>query len=345
MAGAQKILGRHSPDKLAQLWLDVLVRQVAERRTRSLSQSKGRIVLVLEHGDSLQDLEAVVAACRAQRRQLELVVGLATVTAKPQLLEICAGHQLVPTVVADPKTACPHRLYGIERFVVEDERGEVAKAVKQWTKPRRLSIQLCSLARFRQELDENTGEPFDAPSLTAGSARGVDPELFTGHERGDGVVGLSGSFNERQNPDRLLELMRLLPHRRFHLIGRNWEQYALFEAMRALPNFSYLTISHEQYPEQYRNFDVFLSLSPLEGGPRPLLEAMMCNAVPVASDTGSAPDLIRHGENGFLFGSDATAPTIAWQIEAAYQLECDVRSTVLPYAWNDFSKTIVDRGG
>ncbi|HKY39093.1 MAG TPA: glycosyltransferase [Polyangiaceae bacterium] len=483
MTGAEKIIARYSPDNLAQLWLDLLVRQVAERRTKSLSQSKGRIVLVLENGDSLQDLEAVVAACRKQGRQLELVVRLAAATAQPQLLEICARHQLVPTLVADPKTACPHRLYGVERFVVEDEHGEVARTVKQWTKPRHLTLQMCSLARFREELDENTGEPLDAPTLTAESARnpgpfaerrepdgsaawvfvvhesargsildvicreigsrqpdswhvaclpselpparnywfshqslflryfraeperfassrtfiwythprdetpesiaealhafehatqiiftcaanreiwlkrslspertrvvlgGADAELFLGHERGGGVVGLSSSFYERKNPDRLLELMRLLPHRRFHLIGRKWEQYALFGAMKALPNFSYFTIPYQQYPEQYRKFDVFLSMSTLEDGPLSLLEAMMCNAVPVASDTGFAPDLIRHGENGFLFDIDAPAPTIAWQIEAAYQLECDVRATVLPYGWQDFSKIIMDLGG
>jgi glycosyltransferase involved in cell wall biosynthesis len=135
-----------------------------------------------------------------------------------------------------------------------------------------------------------------------------------------------------------------LPHRRFHLIGRKWERYALFEAMKALPNFSYLTIPYEQYPEHYRKFDVFLSMSTLEGGPIPLLEAVMCNAVPVASHTGFAPDLIRHGENGFLFDIDAPASTIAWQIEAAFQLDCDVRSTVLPYDWDNFSKTIVGLG-
>jgi glycosyltransferase involved in cell wall biosynthesis len=173
---------------------------------------------------------------------------------------------------------------------------------------------------------------------------GADAELFVGHERSDGVVGLSSAFYERKNPDRLLELMRLLPHRRFHLIGRKWEQYVLFGAMRALPNFSYLTIPYREYPEQYRKFDVFLSMSTLEGGPIPLLEAMMCNAVPVASDTGFAPDLIRHGENGFLFDIDAPATTIAWQIEAAFQLDCDVRSTVLSYDWHNFSKTIVGLG-
>jgi glycosyltransferase involved in cell wall biosynthesis len=478
MTAAENLIARYRPDQQARIWLDLLVREVAERRITSLSQSEGRLVLVLENGDSLEDFEAVAATCLRQRRQLELVVSLAAVTAQRQLLEICARHQLIPTVVEDPKTACPHRLYGVDRFVVEDEHGVVATTVRQWTKARHLRVEMCSLARFREELDDN-----EAPALTAESARnpgpfaerrepdgsaawvfvvhennrgwildgicreigsrqpdswhvaylpaelpparnywfshhslflryfraeperlaqsrtfiwythprnetpqsiaeslhafqhatqlvftcaanrelwltrglspergrvvlgGADPTLFLGHERSDGVVGLSSSFYERKNPDRLLELMRLLPHRRFHLIGRKWEQYALFGAMRALPNFSYLTIPYQQYPEQYRKFDVFLSMSTLEGGPIPLLEAMMSNAVPVASNTGFAPDLIRHGENGFLFDIDAPASTIAWQIEAAFQLECNVRSTVLPYDWETFSKTIMSLGG
>jgi glycosyltransferase involved in cell wall biosynthesis len=483
MAAAEKILARYSPDNVAEIWLDLLVRGVAERRTKSLSQSNGRIVLVLEGGDSLEDFEAVVAACRQQRRELELVASLVAVAAQPKLLEMCVRHQLIPTVVEDPTTTCPHRLYGIDRLVVEDEHGEVAKTVRRWTKSRHLSVQMCTFARFREELGGHTSEALDARTPIAEPARnpgpfaerrepdgssawvfvvhenargwildgicreigsrqpdswhvtylppelpparnywfshhslflryfrteperlaqsntfiwythprnetaesiaeslhafdhatqviftcaanrdlwlsrglsperaqvvlgGADPALFLGHERSGGVVGLSSSFYERKNPDRLLELMRLLPHRRFHLIGRKWEQYGLFGAMKALPNFCYLTIPYQQYPEQYRKFDVFLSMSTLEGGPIPLLEAMMCNAVPVASDTGFAPDLIRHGENGFLFDIDAPASTIAWQIEAASQLECDVRSTVLPYDWNNFSKTIMGLGG
>jgi glycosyltransferase involved in cell wall biosynthesis len=479
MTAAEKVIARYSPDKLAQIWLDLLVRELAERRTKSVSQSGGPLVLALENGDSLDDFEAVVAACCRQRRPLELVVALAAATAHPRLLKTCARHQLVPTIIDDPKTAFPHRLYGVDRLVVEDERGEIAMLVKQWSKQRRPSVEVYSLARFREELDGNQGQALSAPTLTTESPRnpgpfaesrepdgaaawvfvvhenargwildgicreigsrqpdswhvayrppelpparnywfshhalfmryfraeperladsktfvwythprnetpesiaeslhafehatqiiftcaanrelwlkrglspergrvilgGADPELFLGHGRGEGVVGLSSSFYERKNPDRLLELMRLLPHRRFHLIGRKWEQYGLFEAFRALPNFSYLTIPYEQYPQAYRNFDVFLSMSTLEGGPIPLLEAMMCNAVPVASNTGFAPDLIRPGENGFLFDIDAPASTIAWQIEAAFQSECDVRSTVLAYSWQNFSKTIM----
>jgi len=173
---------------------------------------------------------------------------------------------------------------------------------------------------------------------------GADPDLFQGHDRGRGVIGLSSSFYERKNPDCLLQLVQLLPHRQFHLIGRKWEHYALFEEMRAAPNFTYLTIPYEEYPEHYRKFDVFLSISTLEGGPIPLLETMMCNAVPVASRTGFAPDLIRHGSNGFLFDIDAPAEDIAPLIEAAFSLNANVRETVVKYDWTSVSRNIVTLG-
>ena len=72
------------------------------------------------------------------------------------------------------------------------------------------------------------------------------------------------------------------------LVGRNWNQYALFEEMKALPNFTYEMAAYRDYPAIYANFDVYLSISSLEGGPIPLVEAMMSNAVPVTSRTGSA---------------------------------------------------------
>ena len=82
-------------------------------------------------------------------------------------------------------------------------------------------------------------------------------------------------------------------------------------------------------------------MSSLEGGPIPLIEAMMGNAVAVASRTGFAPDLIRHGENGFIFDLDASPAAIAEMIEAAFLLEADVRAGVEQYDWDHFSAAVV----
>lgn len=182
------------------------------------------------------------------------------------------------------------------------------------------------------------GLPIEKTAVILGAA---DRDLFRFHERGKGVVGLSSSFYERKNPDCLLEVMRLLPHRQFLLLGRNWNQYSLFEEMKALPNFTYKSAPYRDYGDIYSTFDVFLSISRLEGGPIPLVEAMMSNAVPVASNTGFAPDLIRHGENGFIFDVDASPETIAAMIEAAYDLTGNIRETVENLTWESLSAQIV----
>lgn len=169
---------------------------------------------------------------------------------------------------------------------------------------------------------------------------GADPTLFRGHERGNGVVGLSSSYYERKNPDTLLHLVRALPHRRFRLLGRKWENYPQIEALLDLPNFEYLSADYSSYPNIYSTFDVFVSLAVLEGGPIPLLEAMMENAVPVASRTGFAPDLIHHGDNGYLFDVGSSATEIAELIERASTNRSAIRPTVLRYRWDNFASAV-----
>lgn len=180
-----------------------------------------------------------------------------------------------------------------------------------------------------------------AEAKTAVVLGAADPALFRFHERGHGGAGLSSSFYERKNPDCLLELVKLLPHRNFLLLGRKWNQYARFAELRALPNFTYRSAPYRDYPDIYSSFDVFLSMSTLEGGPIPLVEAMMSNAVPVASRTGFAPDLIQQGENGFIFDLDAPAETIAEMIEVAFELRGNIRQTVERYSWDNFSAAVV----
>jgi glycosyltransferase involved in cell wall biosynthesis len=68
---------------------------------------------------------------------------------------------------------------------------------------------------------------------------------------------------------------------------------------------------------------------------------MMSNAVPVASRTGFAPEIIRHGENGFVFNIDATAEEIADLVESAYEITANVRDAVEHMTWENLSASIV----
>jgi glycosyltransferase involved in cell wall biosynthesis len=162
----------------------------------------------------------------------------------------------------------------------------------------------------------------------------ADPQRFHPSPRpGVGRVGLSSAYYPRKNPDLLAAVVRALPDLQFVLLGKDWEQWDGFAALRACPNFEYLTLPYADYPAQYRRMDCFLSTSTLEGGPIPLIETMMCNRVPVVSDTGFARDLIRHGENGYLFPVDAAPEQVAGLLRQALANPSDIAATVSHLTW------------
>lgn len=168
-----------------------------------------------------------------------------------------------------------------------------------------------------------------------------DPDFFYTHERKTGSIGFCSAFGDRKNPDMVFNLVKHLPQREFHLIGRYWERYEKFDALKSMPNFHYHDHRpYEEYPSLYAKIDIFISPSTLEGGPVPVIEAMLSNCVPIATKTGFCPDIIEHGTNGFLFEIHDSYKTVIPLIEQADKLTLDVRATALPYSWENCSKKI-----
>jgi glycosyltransferase involved in cell wall biosynthesis len=153
---------------------------------------------------------------------------------------------------------------------------------------------------------------------------------------------LSSGYYERKAPFSLLALVRALPGEEFLLVGRDWRRWSQFTDLARCPNFEYVEPAYDQYPAQYRHCDVFLSLSSLEGGPIPLIEAMLTDLVPVVTRTGFAPDIIEHGKNGFLFDPGAPVAAVIPLLEAARERRFAVRATALDYTWNVFSRRVND---
>ncbi len=170
----------------------------------------------------------------------------------------------------------------------------------------------------------------------------ADPELFTPKQRkGDGAIGFSMAYGPRKRPEMVVELIREMPRHKFILIGPGWDKYPPFAGIMHSSNLAYYPeIEYDKYPELYRQMDVYVSPSVLEGGPVPILEAMMSNVVPVASRTGFCPDIIEHGHNGFLFDKDASAETIKALIEKAYKLQTKVSEGIGVHSWENYGKKI-----
>jgi glycosyltransferase involved in cell wall biosynthesis len=178
------------------------------------------------------------------------------------------------------------------------------------------------------------------PSKTTVILGAADPDLFLPHERSQGAVGFSTAYYARKSPERILEIIQNMPDRKFILLGKNWQEFNRFAELIALKNLSYVQTPYAEYPHYYSQMDVFVSASKLEGGPIPLIETMMCNVVPVASRTGFAPDIIQHGENGFLFDVDSPVAAICNLIEQAFQNKTDIRATVKHLSWKNFSSEV-----
>jgi glycosyltransferase involved in cell wall biosynthesis len=196
---------------------------------------------------------------------------------------------------------------------------------------------ICMCSQFAERLVHCGVNP-EKVTYVLGAA---DPDMFPPHQRsGDGVIGFCTAYYPRKDPERILNIIKLLPHRKFILIGKDWEKYENFSELIALPNLSYVQVPYSEYPQYYAAMDVFVSPAKLEGGPIPLIESMMCNVVPVASKTGFAPDIITHGENGLLFEIDSSSEEISELIEQAFQIKSDIRKTVEHLSWKNFSLDI-----
>jgi glycosyltransferase involved in cell wall biosynthesis len=168
-----------------------------------------------------------------------------------------------------------------------------------------------------------------------------DPNFFYPHERKTGTVGFCSAFGDRKNPEMVFNLVKHMPERQFYMIGRYWDQYEKYDELMTMPNFTYFdNEEYATYPDLYNKIDVFVSPSTLEGGPVPVLEAMLSNCFPVASRTGYCPDVIQHGENGFLFEVDADYKEVMELIQQTDSKTVDVRNTAMKYSWEHCSQTL-----
>tara|TARA_B100000315_G_scaffold179848_1_gene168676 strand:- start:3117 stop:4163 length:1047 start_codon:yes stop_codon:yes gene_type:complete len=170
----------------------------------------------------------------------------------------------------------------------------------------------------------------------------ADSEIFPTHQRAGNVVGLCSAYYKRKNPELIVEVIKQMPHCHFLLIGKDWEKYERFVEIKDLDNFEYIQIPYKDYPKQFSRMNVFFSPSFVEGGPIPLIEAMMSNVYPVASNTGFAEDLIDDDKNGIIFDPmNNNIDEIIYFIDKGLtQTNKDIRTTVLKYTWQKYASEL-----
>jgi glycosyltransferase involved in cell wall biosynthesis len=196
---------------------------------------------------------------------------------------------------------------------------------------------ICLNSNVRQELIDAGLNPEKTELIHIAS----DPNFFYHHERTTGSAGFCSAFSDRKNPEMIFNLVKHMPERHFYLIGRYWDRYEKYEELISFPNFTYFdNEDYEKYPDLYNKIDIFISPSYLEGGPVPVLEAMLSNCFPIASNTGFGPDVIQHDENGFIFEADTDYNEVIELINQADSKTIDVRATAMQHSWENCSKKL-----
>lgn len=154
-----------------------------------------------------------------------------------------------------------------------------------------------------------------------------------------------------KGPDVLIEVVKRL--------ARNYQIFVLLcgpargYVIRGLKqlNIDYhhaLITHHHDLPVYYHAADCYLIPSREEGGPLSLLESLAANVPVVSTKVGMAPDVIRHGENGFLADVEdveGLANLIARLADGpGLREQCATKGseTALNYGWERIAHALID---
>ena len=152
------------------------------------------------------------------------------------------------------------------------------------------------------------------------------------------------TLEDRKNYQLIIDVIRSFKTYDFILLGKGWNDFPEFDTVKELPNFRYVETEYSNYALYFNEMDFFVSLSRLEGGPVPLLEAMACNIVPICTRTGFAVDVIEDGKNGFLLNNNLDISDVRDVLSKALKHSpiTNIRDKISELSWKNFAKKVLN---
>ena len=156
------------------------------------------------------------------------------------------------------------------------------------------------------------------------------------------TVLLSSRFGPRKGYELLPDIVEYLPNWKFTILGPDWEKFLQSSGLNKKQN-----LIHTNWSRKNRNLlmsenQIFLSLSSLEGGPIPLIDAMAFGMYPIATDTGFAHDIIAKGGIGKLLKIPTSSEAVVKAIEEAQPNSNKSISVVSCLTWDKLARDYVE---
>jgi glycosyltransferase involved in cell wall biosynthesis len=108
-------------------------------------------------------------------------------------------------------------------------------------------------------------------------------------------------------------VIRQCPDARLVIVGDGPQREELETLARELGIWEQMTFTGvvDNVPEWLSRAKIFVNLANQEGVPMAMIEAMIAGLVPVVTDVGGVPSVVKHGENGFLIPNPADPALVA----------------------------------
>jgi glycosyltransferase involved in cell wall biosynthesis len=157
----------------------------------------------------------------------------------------------------------------------------------------------------------------------------------------EGYVLVVGDCKPRKRPDLIEKIIDSMPHVRFVIHGKHWEEYTSLNS-QPRKNLTYIPFELKNNPQLIRDADLLLSLAENEGGPFPVIEALASGTPVVATDTGFCSDVIKEA-CGILLPKNLTMSAIQDAITQTMSTKSKVFNLDLlrgKLTWEEFGRNL-----
>lgn len=152
-------------------------------------------------------------------------------------------------------------------------------------------------------------------------------------------VLIVGDCKSRKNPEFVIEVIRSNPKINFVIHGRGWKRML---ENRTIQNLTFFEFEFSVHPILIREARALLSLSKLEGGPYPTIEAMASGTPVLVTDTGWNSELVTR-EAGFVLPTEVNGGEVSGYLQKVIEMKEEVQHRDLLYgklSWTEVGEKL-----